>query len=114
MNVRGTLYDPKNPNPIQVTANLHVSISLAVQYCYLVGDKLCARYSQKGVVAVILPRREMGVIVGGPFDGCVPDGYNAPTTLPSRMTVAMITEQYASKAALLVYMRTSRRHSIQA
>lgn len=100
MNVRGILYDPKNPNPIQVTANLHVSISLAVQYCYLVGDKLCARYSQKGVVAVILPRREMGVIVGGPFDGCVPDGYNAPTTLPSRMTVAMITEQYASKAAL--------------
>jgi hypothetical protein len=101
LDLRSFNFDPKSPNKIQVSSKLYVSVSLSMHYCYICGDKLCARYSQKGVVAKILPRSQMGRIVGGPFDGCVPDIITAPTLFPTRMTAGYCTELLASKVALV-------------
>jgi hypothetical protein len=101
LDVRGMNFDPANPNKIPVTSGLYVAVSLSLQYCYMLGDKLCARVAQKGVIAMVLPRRLMGRIQSGPFKGCVPDMICAPTMLPTRMTPGLVTEQYAGTVALL-------------
>lgn len=85
----------------KITSSSRLAITTVMYYCYFEGDKICARYSQKGVIAKILPRKEMGKIVGGPFDGCVPDILEPPTMLPSRMTISYMTELAASKYALM-------------
>lgn len=94
-------FNATSGKPVVFESKTTISIVLSLTYCYMVGDKVCARYSQKGVIARVVPRRLMGKIVGGPFDGCVPDIINAPTILPTRMTVAIISELKSSKLALL-------------
>lgn len=86
---------------VQISDKAYVSVTMSVIQCYLTGDKLHMQYSQKGVVAQILERKDMGRIVGGPFDGCVPDLIDAPTSRPTRMTVGLDTELAQTKLALL-------------
>jgi hypothetical protein len=101
VNLRNFNHNPESGSAVVVMANTYLSVTISLSYCYMVGDKLCARYSQKGVIAAIYPRKMMGRIVGGPFDGCVPDAIHAPTIIPTRMTVGILTEYSASKVALL-------------
>jgi DNA-directed RNA polymerase beta subunit len=80
---------------------MSVSVIFKISRCYIQGDKLCARYSQKGVVAQVLPADKMGEIVGGVFDGAVPDLINSVAILPTRMTMGLVIEMYASTVAAL-------------
>lgn len=64
------------------------------------GDKVAARYSQKGTIANIRPSSELPRIIGGVNDGVVPDFYVNPLSQPSRMTLGMILEILLTKAAL--------------
>lgn len=64
------------------------------------GDKVAARYSQKGTIGNTRQSSELPRIIGGPNDGVVPDFFINPLSQPSRMTLGMILEILLTKAAL--------------
>lgn len=78
-----------------------VKIKVRSLRSYIEGDKLAARYSQKGVCAQILKSSQMPVIVGGMNDGVVPDIIVNPHGMPSRMTLGMAFEFLCGKYAVL-------------
>lgn len=60
-----------------------------------IGDKLYSRYSQKGVIAAVVPNDKM------PFDantGETPDLIINPQAFPSRMTIGMLAEVLVANA----------------
>lgn len=77
----------------QGTKKLYVSISYPDNL--VVGDKLAARYSQKGVIAEVVPDDQM------PYDaetGERADIIMNPQAFPSRMTVGMMAEVLVANA----------------
>jgi DNA-directed RNA polymerase beta subunit len=63
-----------------------------------IGDKIASRFSQKGVIALVVPNEDM------PFsmeDGTTPDIIMNPQGLPSRMTVGQLAELLVTNAYVL-------------
>jgi len=78
-------------------SHIRASLKLRINRDPIIGDKFASRHGQKGVVAVTWPQENM------PFseNGMVPDILFNPHGFPSRMTVGMLIESIAGKAAML-------------
>lgn len=84
---------------------LCVKVRLGVLRKQIVGDKLASRYSQKGTISKILPRRLMPRVSTGPNKGMVPDVLISPASTISRMTQGKPHEILCSKGALYLKER---------
>ncbi|OII71196.1 DNA-directed RNA beta subunit family protein [Cryptosporidium andersoni] len=74
-----------------------ISLKLRIVRNPMVGDKFASRHGQKGILSMLWPHENM------PFgeSGIVPDILFNPHGFPSRMTVGMLIECMAGKAACL-------------
>lgn len=82
-----------------------VKIKIRVFRTYIEGDKMAARYSQKGVCSQIRKAKDLPCILGGPNHGIVPCLFINPHGIPSRMTLGMLMEFLSSKAAVYLGRR---------
>lgn len=84
--------DPNIPD-----AKVHVLIQWRIQRNPIIGDKFASRHGQKGINSFLWPTESM------PFSesGMVPDIIFNPHGFPSRMTIGMMIESMAGKAAAM-------------
>ncbi|KAL3123172.1 hypothetical protein niasHT_010342 [Heterodera trifolii] len=77
--------------------NVHVLIQWRIQRNPIIGDKFASRHGQKGINSFLWPPESM------PFSesGMVPDIIFNPHGFPSRMTIGMMIESMAGKAAAM-------------
>lgn len=78
-----------------------VKVKIRKNRKYIPGDKAAMRYSQKGTVSKVVPARYLPRISSGPNKGLVPDVFINSHGQPSRMTLNLIIEVKASKAAVI-------------
>jgi DNA-directed RNA polymerase I subunit RPA2 len=86
----------EGPNGMKDT-QVRVSMKLRIPRNPVVGDKFASRHGQKGVMAFLWPQEDMPFMSGG-FQ---PDILFNPHGFPSRMTIGMLIESIAGKAAVV-------------
>jgi len=79
------------------SSHVRVSMKLRIPRNPVVGDKFASRHGQKGVMAFLWPQEDMPFMAGG-FQ---PDILFNPHGFPSRMTIGMLIESIAGKAAVM-------------
>ena len=86
----------EGPNGMN-SSHVRVSMKLRIPRNPVVGDKFASRHGQKGVMAFLWPQEDMPFMAGG-FQ---PDILFNPHGFPSRMTIGMLIETIAGKAAVV-------------
>ena len=86
----------EGPNGMN-SSHVRVSMKLRIPRNPVVGDKFASRHGQKGVMAFLWPQEDMPFMAGG-FQ---PDILFNPHGFPSRMTIGMLIESIAGKAAVV-------------
>lgn len=86
----------EGPNGMS-SSHVRVSMKLRIPRNPVVGDKFASRHGQKGVMAFLWPQEDMPFMAGG-FQ---PDILFNPHGFPSRMTIGMLIESIAGKAAVM-------------
>lgn len=86
----------EGPNGMK-DGQVRVSMKLRIPRNPVVGDKFASRHGQKGVMAFLWPQEDMPFMSGG-FQ---PDILFNPHGFPSRMTIGMLIESIAGKAAVV-------------
>lgn len=89
------VYSRENQDELQPGVNKVVRVFIATKRKIMVGDKMCGRHGNKGVISRILPREDM------PF---LPDGTPVeillnPLGIPSRMNLGQVLEVHLGLAA---------------
>jgi DNA-directed RNA polymerase I subunit RPA2 len=86
----------EGPNGMS-SSHVRVSMKLRIPRNPVVGDKFASRHGQKGVMAFLWPQEDMPFMASG-FQ---PDILFNPHGFPSRMTIGMLIESIAGKAAVM-------------
>jgi DNA-directed RNA polymerase I subunit RPA2 len=86
----------EGPNGLK-DGQVRVSIKMRIPRNPVVGDKFASRHGQKGVMGFLWPQEDMPFMAGG-FS---PDILFNPHGFPSRMTIGMLIESIAGKAAVV-------------
>ena len=85
----------KSGDPLEPGVLKRVKVYIAQRRNLAIGDKLCGRHGNKGVIAKIVPKEDMPYLP----DGTPVDIVLNPLGVPSRMNVGQILETYLGWAA---------------
>ena len=88
-------YNKKDGDELAPGVNKVIRVYVATKRKIMVGDKMCGRHGNKGVVSRILPREDMPFLPDGtPIQICL-----NPLGIPSRMNLGQVLEVHAGLAA---------------
>ena len=88
-------YSKKNGDELSPGVNKVIRVFVASKRKIMVGDKMCGRHGNKGVVSRILPREDMPFLPDGtPVQICL-----NPLGIPSRMNLGQVLEVHMGIAA---------------
>lgn len=88
-------YDKKDGDELSPGVNKVIRVYVAAKRKIMVGDKMCGRHGNKGVVSRILPREDMPFLPDGtPIQICL-----NPLGIPSRMNIGQVLEVHMGLAA---------------
>lgn len=88
-------YDKKDGDELSPGVNKVIRVYIATKRKIMVGDKMCGRHGNKGVVSRILPREDMPFLPDGtPVQICL-----NPLGIPSRMNLGQVLEVHMGLAA---------------
>lgn len=88
-------YNKKDGDELSPGVNKVIRVYVATKRKIMVGDKMCGRHGNKGVVSRILPREDMPFLPDGtPIEICL-----NPLGIPSRMNLGQVLEVHMGLAA---------------
>ena len=88
-------YNKKDGDELAPGVNKVIRVYVATKRKIMVGDKMCGRHGNKGVVSRILPREDMPFLPDGtPIQICL-----NPLGIPSRMNLGQVLEVHMGLAA---------------
>lgn len=88
-------YNKKDGDELSPGVNKVIRVYVATKRKIMVGDKMCGRHGNKGVVSRILPREDMPFLPDGtPIQICL-----NPLGIPSRMNIGQVLEVHMGLAA---------------
>jgi DNA-directed RNA polymerase subunit beta len=88
-------YDKKDGDELSPGVNRVIRVYVATKRKIMVGDKMCGRHGNKGVISRIMPREDMPFLPDGtPIQICL-----NPLGIPSRMNIGQVLEVHMGLAA---------------
>nr|WP_072536341.1 DNA-directed RNA polymerase subunit beta [Anaerococcus mediterraneensis] len=88
-------YNKKDGDELSPGVNKVIRVYVATKRKIMVGDKMCGRHGNKGVISRILPREDMPFLPDGtPIQICL-----NPLGIPSRMNLGQVLEVHMGLAA---------------